>query len=299
MWEETAYFSAGDLIGADGFLHTSAGGEPKEPQKRRRYRGVDDEEKIKRCLSCPYDDCTHAQNACPWRDQGIVGRDPTKDPPIGYDKDKVAEAMAHYVNLDKMAKDLGVSRFKAQELKKWWREHDELPKAKAARKNVAGYHQREFKAPAPTTWADAGRSSRENRLQPQPVCGVGGGEISPPVGGAAEPRGALSLHGGQPNPRPEPGKEMKKKKPKKNPRTRPATQADVKKAKSEATTEAMRRVLYLMLYVLIDKHDAPVEGIQQLAGEVNYCADSIAKRVCLMRDIERVVVDEYGVKIPW
>lgn len=296
MWEEeTAYLSAGELLGADGFLHTYAAVDPEPPKKRQRYRGVDDAEKIKRCLSCPYDDCTRSQTACSWRDKGVVDREPDKDPPIGYDKYKMAEAMDHYTNLAALMQELGVSRYKAKELKKWWREHDELPKAKTERKDVAGRDRRKPAVPAPTTWADPRSSGREDRVQPEPVCSVGGREISTPVGGPAEPCGVVPLHGGQSTPRPEP----KMKKRKKNPRTRPATQADVKKAKSEATTEAMRRVLYLMLYVLIDKHDAPVEDIQQLAGEVNYCADSIAKGYVSWRDIERVVVDEYGVKIPW
>ena len=52
-----------------------------------------------------------------------------------------------------------------------------------------------------------------------------------------------------------------------NPRRRPASQADVEKAKREAMVEAMKRVLYLILFLLIDKHGAPLEDIQQLARE--------------------------------
>ena len=62
-----------------------------------------------------------------------------------------------------------------------------------------------------------------------------------------------------------------------NPRKRPATGADVEKAKKDATNEAIKRILYLVLYILIEKHDAPYEDIQQLASEVNYYADSITK----------------------
>jgi len=53
-----------------------------------------------------------------------------------------------------------------------------------------------------------------------------------------------------------------------NPNKRPATQADVNRAKNEATSEAIKRVCYLMLYILIEKHNAPYEDIQQLAEEV-------------------------------
>lgn len=66
-----------------------------------------------------------------------------------------------------------------------------------------------------------------------------------------------------------------------------------------AKREAMRRSLYLILYVLIDKHDAPLEDIQRLSDEVNYLADSIVKGYVTWRDIERVVVDDYGVSLPW
>lgn len=84
-----------------------------------------------------------------------------------------------------------------------------------------------------------------------------------------------------------------------NPRRRPATQADVNRAKQEATQEALRRLLYLMLYILIDKHDAPREDIQQLAGEVDYYAESVTQGYVTWKDIERVVVEEYGVTVPW
>lgn len=90
---------------------------------------------------------------------------------------------------------------------------------------------------------------------------------------------------------------MKKKKV--NPRRIPATQADINRAKDQATSEAIRRIVYLMLYILIDKHDAPMEDIQQLAKEINYYADSIDKDYITWKDVERVVRDEYKVYLPW
>lgn len=84
-----------------------------------------------------------------------------------------------------------------------------------------------------------------------------------------------------------------------NPRKKPATMADVNRAKNQATTEAMHRTLLLMLFVLIDKHDAPFEDIQQLAKEVNYYADSIGRGYVKWADIERVVEHEYEVILPW
>lgn len=84
-----------------------------------------------------------------------------------------------------------------------------------------------------------------------------------------------------------------------NPRRRPATQADVERAKREATVEAMKRVLYLILFLLIDKHGAPLEDIQQLAMEVNEEADSVASGEIKWQDIEWVVETEYDVHLPW
>ena len=84
-----------------------------------------------------------------------------------------------------------------------------------------------------------------------------------------------------------------------NPRKRPATGEDVEKAKKYATNEAIKRILYLVLYVLIEKHDAPYDDIQQLAQEINYYADSITRGYVSGKDIERVVVDEYKVSLPW
>lgn len=82
-----------------------------------------------------------------------------------------------------------------------------------------------------------------------------------------------------------------------NPRRRPATQADIKKAKNEATDNAMKRVLYMFLYVLVDKHGAPKEDIQELAKELNYMADSIRKGYVTWRDIEHVLLEEYELEI--
>ena len=84
-----------------------------------------------------------------------------------------------------------------------------------------------------------------------------------------------------------------------NPRRRPATQADVERAKKQATNEAIKRICYLMLYILIDKHNAPYEDMQQFAEEINYYADSIRSGYISWKDVEHVVVDEYDMRLPW
>lgn len=53
----------------------------------------------------------------------------------------------------------------------------------------------------------------------------------------------------------------------------------------------------LVLYVLVDKHNAPKEDIQQLAEEVNYLADSVSKGYVSWRDIKHVLLEEYDAKI--
>lgn len=84
-----------------------------------------------------------------------------------------------------------------------------------------------------------------------------------------------------------------------NPRRRPANQADVQRAQNAARTEALRRAIYLILFVLIDKHSASYEDIQQLASEINYYADSIIKGYVTWKDIEHTVVKDFDVQLPW
>lgn len=84
-----------------------------------------------------------------------------------------------------------------------------------------------------------------------------------------------------------------------NPNRRPAqmTEATVRKLKERATDEAMLRALRLVLYTIIDKHGAPKEDIQQLAGEINYTADSILRGYLRWEDIDRVLDEEYALQI--
>ena len=50
-----------------------------------------------------------------------------------------------------------------------------------------------------------------------------------------------------------------------NPRRVPRTQKDVDAAYDRGITEGLHRGIELMLYVLIDKHAAPMDDVQQLA----------------------------------
>lgn len=91
----------------------------------------------------------------------------------------------------------------------------------------------------------------------------------------------------------------KKKKKKLNPRRQPVTMAEVERVKEQTTTIAMRQLCYLFLYILIDKHDASFEDIKQLAEELNYYCESISEKRITWKDVERVVVKEYDVQLPW
>lgn len=80
-----------------------------------------------------------------------------------------------------------------------------------------------------------------------------------------------------------------------NPRRVPRTQADVDKAYNDGIVEGLNRGIDLMLYVLIDKHDAPMDDLQQLAGELNHAAQCVAGGYVTWADI-RQILKAYGVE---
>ena len=82
-----------------------------------------------------------------------------------------------------------------------------------------------------------------------------------------------------------------------NPRKRPVTQADVNKAKQEASTTALRHALYLVLYILIDKHDAPLEDVEQLSQELNHLAAQVSSGAISWSFIIKVLEEDYGLKL--
>lgn len=49
-----------------------------------------------------------------------------------------------------------------------------------------------------------------------------------------------------------------------------------------------------MLYVLIDKHDAPMDDVQQLASELNHAAACVVEGYITWADISQML-KEYGV----
>lgn len=81
-----------------------------------------------------------------------------------------------------------------------------------------------------------------------------------------------------------------------NPRRVPRTQRDVDAAYEKGVTEGLNRGIELMLYVLIDKHDAPMEDVQQLAVELNHAAECVSEGYVTWADIRRIL-KEYDVEV--
>lgn len=61
-------------------------------------------------------------------------------------------------------------------------------------------------------------------------------------------------------------------------------------------TEGLNRGVELMLYVLIDKHAAPMDDVQQLARELNHAAECVVEGYITWPDI-RQMLKEYDVEV--
>lgn len=81
-----------------------------------------------------------------------------------------------------------------------------------------------------------------------------------------------------------------------NPRRVPRTQKDVDTAFDRGVAEGLNRGVELMLYVLIDKHAAPMDDVQQLARELNHAAECVAEGYVTWSDI-RQMLKEYDVEV--
>lgn len=81
-----------------------------------------------------------------------------------------------------------------------------------------------------------------------------------------------------------------------NPRRVPRTQEDVDAAFDRGVAEGLHRGIELMLYVLIDKHAAPMDDVQQLAAELNHAAECVAEGYVTWSDI-RQMLKEYDVEV--
>lgn len=60
-----------------------------------------------------------------------------------------------------------------------------------------------------------------------------------------------------------------------NPKRQICTGADVKRAESRGIETGLRQALKIALYILLDKHGAPAEDVQELAAEFGWLAERI------------------------
>ena len=82
-----------------------------------------------------------------------------------------------------------------------------------------------------------------------------------------------------------------------HPKNKPATEQDVRRAFNQGVDEGTSRAIRLMLYILIDKHDAPMDDIQQLGREIEYYADSIKRGFMRWKDIDKMLDEEYNLTL--
>lgn len=81
-----------------------------------------------------------------------------------------------------------------------------------------------------------------------------------------------------------------------NPRRIPRTQRDVDAAHNAGITEGLKRGVELMVYVLIDKHAASMDDVQQLGRELNHAAECVADGYVTWPDV-RQMLKEYDVEV--
>lgn len=74
-----------------------------------------------------------------------------------------------------------------------------------------------------------------------------------------------------------------------NPRRRPATGADVKKALREGIGVGVNYAIKICLYILLDKHGAPAEDVQELSKEMEWLAGHIESGGISWNDVDRVL----------
>lgn len=64
----------------------------------------------------------------------------------------------------------------------------------------------------------------------------------------------------------------------KNPRRIPRTEADCRRAEDRGIMIGFQQTIKIVLYILLDKHGAPDEDVQELAREITWLAQNIEDR---------------------
>lgn len=81
-----------------------------------------------------------------------------------------------------------------------------------------------------------------------------------------------------------------------NPRRVPCSLADVRRAEREVGSNSMRHALELVLYILLDKHAAPAEDVQDLARELVYTCDLLGQGRLSWNYVHKIL-KENGVEV--
>lgn len=78
-------------------------------------------------------------------------------------------------------------------------------------------------------------------------------------------------------------------KEKTNPRRQVCTGEDLKRAEKRGIEIGIRQALKMALYILLDKHGAPAEDVQQLAAEFGWLAEHINEGHISWSFVDRVL----------
>lgn len=81
-----------------------------------------------------------------------------------------------------------------------------------------------------------------------------------------------------------------------NPRRQVCTGEDVKRAESRGIETGLRQALKIALYILLDKHGAPAEDVQELAREFTWPAERINEGRISWSFVDRVL-EENNVEV--
>lgn len=74
-----------------------------------------------------------------------------------------------------------------------------------------------------------------------------------------------------------------------NPRRQVCTGEDVKRAENRGIETDLRQALKIALYILLDKHAAPAEDVQELAREFTWLAERINEGRISWSFVDRVL----------
>lgn len=78
-----------------------------------------------------------------------------------------------------------------------------------------------------------------------------------------------------------------------NPRKIQRTEEDCRRAETRGIDMGVRQCLKMVLYILLDKHDAPADDVQQLSEEVGWLAAMIANGKLSWSFVDKVLKENH------